>query len=509
MKFDRLTISAAFLAAAGLACACGWRFSRTGWAQLFPGPPLIQAVSGGAGGIADTTPPPRWPTRPRSPVSLAVHAQPLQKPALQFALLPGPEETASGNAALRYLAAMDAVPNFKPEQNLLIPAASSDAPLVDLAKDQDIQQIIDQCGSALKMLREGSRLDGMDLGINVRQGINWTLPSLGKCRQLSEVLAIAIRMDIQKHDWAAAQDQLQTGYALAAHLGEEPTLIEALVGVSIAATMNRCVEDWIAEPGAPNLYWPLTNLPVPFIGMRRSVGFENASIYFEFPEFKEMKQSHFAPEQWNAIFVHLSEISELGEELPPAPAELARRRARTRLLDALAGIAYYGPAKQFLMDRGLARDAVEKMPVTEVLERYMSRSFEEDTGEFIKWTGLPYAQAAAGLDAADSDLRKRADTPMGVNPIVKIFMPSFGKAFIIAGRADRQIAMLRIIEAIRAYAAENGALPEKLDDLSVPVPTDSLREAPFVYSVKGGTATLDSPYEDAHYALRYEITLKK
>ncbi len=503
MKSLRVFVSAACLASVLLACGEGL-LSRIGRAQLFPSPPLIQAVSGG--GVGTSEPPPRWPARPRSPVPLGVYAQPLQKPALQFALLPGPEETESGNAALRYLMAMDATPNLAPEDSQLADTARSDAPATDLAKDADITRILHDCGPAFKMLREGSRLDGMDLGVNVRQGINWTLPSLGKMRQLPNLMEIAIRIDIQKHDWVAAQDKLQTGYALAKHLGEEPTLIEALVGVSIAATMNRCVEDWVAEPGSPNLYWPLTNLPAPFINLRHSISFEEASTYFEFPQLKEMKEGDFRPEQWGTIFQHLWLV---GEEVSDQTFPRGPQSAQDEMASVVAGVAYYGPAKRFLMDRGLSRDAVEKMPVTEVLERYLIRSYEEDTDELKKWAGLPDAQAAAGMSAAAKDFDNRAATPLGVNPIAKVFIPSFGHAFVIASRTDRQIAMLRIVEAIRAHAAEKGALPEKLDDLALPVPKDSLRDAAFNYSVKDGTATLVAPSETANYALRYEITLKK
>lgn len=502
----RLPITAILLAAA-CTCLLPWCINRTSRAQLFPTPSLIQSVSGGAGGVSEPSPPPpRWPTRPRSPVALAIHAQPLQKPALQFALLPGPEETAAGNAALRYLAATDALPVFKPDDGLLISAARSDASLADLAKATDVQQLVHQCTPALRMLREGSRLDGMDMGINVRQGINWTLPSLSKFNQIANILTIAIRLDIQKHDWAAACDKLQTGYALARHQGEEPTLIEALVGVAIGAQMNRCLEDWVAEPGSPNLYWPLTNLPAPLVNERRSIAFEVAMPYFQFPELEKMKHGQFSPDLWQGIFDHLRQIDE--EFGVDAPVALATP-AQTQLLGAFAGVAYYGPAKQFLMDRGLSKQDVEKMPVTEVLERYLSRSYEEDSEEFLKWSGLPDAQAAAGFKAADHDLQNRAETPLGANPIVKIFMPSFSRGFIVAARTDRQIAMLRTVEAIRAYAAEKGTLPEKLDDLTVPVPKDSLRDAPFIYSVKNGVASLEAPSDQKSDVIHYDITLQK
>ena len=74
---------------------------------------------------------------------------------------------------------------------------------------------------------------------------------------------------------------------------------------------------------------------------------------------------------------------------------------------------------------------------------------------------------------------------------------------------DRQIAALRIVEAIRAYAAEKGALPENLAALKLPVPPDPIRSAPFVYELKDGKAVVSSPAATPREGLRYELTLRK
>ena len=53
---------------------------------------------------------------------------------------------------------------------------------------------------------------------------------------------------------------------------------------------------------------------------------------------------------------------------------------------------------------------------------------------------------------------------------------------------------MRIIEALRLYAsAHDGRLPEKLGDLTVPVPGDPINGQPFTYQLDGETAVIEGP----------------
>ena len=82
-------------------------------------------------------------------------------------------------------------------------------------------------------------------------------------------------------------------------------------------------------------------------------------------------------------------------------------------------------------------------------------------------------------------------------------------------RLDQRLALLRHVEALRMFAAEhNGVFPEKLADVTVPLPVDPFSGKPFCYELSGNTAHLrGTPPWDAKVnpALRfhYEITLRK
>ena len=57
-----------------------------------------------------------------------------------------------------------------------------------------------------------------------------------------------------------------------------------------------------------------------------------------------------------------------------------------------------------------------------------------------------------------------------------VLMPAVDRVCMLRTRFERDIAMLRCLEAIRMYAAEHGGkLPRSLEDISsVPVPIDPL-----------------------------------
>ena len=52
-------------------------------------------------------------------------------------------------------------------------------------------------------------------------------------------------------------------FAISRHMSEHPTLIADLVGIATANLAIGALEEMFEQPGCPNLYWALTNLPVP------------------------------------------------------------------------------------------------------------------------------------------------------------------------------------------------------------------------------------------------------
>jgi hypothetical protein len=77
----------------------------------------------------------------------------------------------------------------------------------------------------------------------------------------------------------------------------------------------------------------------------------------------------------------------------------------------------------------------------------------------------------------------------------RLLLPAIHKVAVAFNRLERRITALRIIEAVRMYAAAHeGRLPDKLADITeAPVPKDPGTGQPFQYRRDNKAATLIAP----------------
>ena len=124
--------------------------------------------------------------------------------------------------------------------------------------------------------------------------------------------------------------------------------------------------------------------------------------------------------------------------------------------------------------------------------------------EASKHFSLPYPIAITGIDAAI----EQADREQHIAPIVALSPRWIRTARGAIARIEREIAVLRVLEALRIFGARHeGKLPEQLSDITeVPVPNDPVTGEPFVYLRDGQTATLREPTL-RNVPLNYEIEM--
>ncbi len=134
-------------------------------------------------------------------------------------------------------------------------------------------------------------------------------------------------------------------------------------------------------------------------------------------------------------------------------------------------------ARKRLVESGLDAEKVKQFPARQVIlldEKLQYRTQLEDD---LKTGGLPYWEQEKLRAAAPKE--KRGES------LLALMMPDFTRTFPVrqAGvRLDQRLALLRCVEALRAYAAENdGKLPAKLDDVKLPLPVDPITGKPFPY----------------------------
>ncbi len=99
----------------------------------------------------------------------------------------------------------------------------------------------------------------------------------------------------------------------------------------------------------------------------------------------------------------------------------------------------------------------------------MMRSYEKSRDASFKWFYVPYWQAREGLDRAAAATERRESLSSFLSNMLLPAMPKARGAF---ARSERSNAVLRLLEALRIYAAAHeGRLPDTLGDVTeVPVP---------------------------------------
>jgi hypothetical protein len=130
--------------------------------------------------------------------------------------------------------------------------------------------------------------------------------------------------------------------------------------------------------------------------------------------------------------------------------------------------------------------------------------------EEFRWFSLPFPQAYLGLEKWEASFTQ-AVKQKKVGFLAQFTLPIISHAYLRTTLADRQIAALQCIEAIRLYAADHaGQLPRRLQDITeVPVPENPATGKPFGYTVNGNTAVLEavSPEPTQEHLERYELIL--
>ena len=171
-------------------------------------------------------------------------------------------------------------------------------------------------------------------------------------------------------------------------------------------------------------------------------------------------------------------------------------------------------AKQYLISHGYAPNYVEAMPVKQVIVAYSFERYQYWQDEMLKLSGLPYYEAYERMGNVEQKFGRDARRDVAEGAPFNELVASFGKVYFYVANISRQIAVLRIIEAIRIYAADHDSkLPGRLGDITqVPIPIDPITGTNFKYKVTGDTAVIDTSAPKgmpADKGTRYQIRITK
>ncbi len=451
------------------------------------------------------------------PIRASLPPAGLPPTALKYRLLPEFRNQTAGNAAPLYKDAeaklKPLVRDFdeRPKWMTLFPEWAN-MPLKALPRDE-VRKALEPYKEILELTDKAARREycNWDLLQRIRErGFETVLPEVQDLRSLASLLSVAARLQMADGDFTAALRTLQTGFSLARQTGEQPTAINELVGWAIAAIMLRQLDDFVQQPGAPNLYWALTELRRPLIDPRKGFDGQRMMMTVTFPGIPEaISDPNAAPLTEEQVTTCVQKM--VGQQ----GFDVQALSKKFEIYKSAAG--HYEENKNTLIEAGRPKDKVEAMPHVEVALLVELGRYESMLDQQMRWQNEPYFQIAEKLDQQDKVQRSPAvKRSMLPEDAISFSATTIGKVFKANARAQRKIDMLRCLEAIRAYAAAHeGKLPAALTEVKeVPIPLDVVTGKPFAYTLNGAQATLEAPavtkeVKPDFQAVIYEITVAR
>jgi hypothetical protein len=448
--------------------------------------------------------------RQGEPVPMALHPAPLLEPSLKYRLLPDRAELVPGNAATIYYRS-EAM--FVENRYLLddIQEDHWDRWFITPIKDLPLTEVETKVGFARNFLHEievATHYRRCDWEVDSRsEGVGLFTPDLRGFRRAALLLGVRARYHMARRQFPEALQSLQTGYALARHLGQGPSFNHVVVAEVAANLMNYQLEDFVQQPGAPNLYWALAVLPRPFFDIAPAVEEEGTVLERTWPWLKRLGEGPMSPDEVRAAHDNIRRTLERYNITPP-DGERAVQEA-------------YPEAKRALLGQGVSAKEVDAMPPFQVVALDAVRQYRRAWQEYTKWFQLPGGWREPGYRKAAERYRAtvgRLDRLFfgGLIHALGIGDPdTLNKVYTSMDQIERNVAALRCLEALRLYAAGHGGkLPATLGDVTeVPVPPDPITGKPFTYVASGDQARLSAPAPTdepppALQKLVYEVTLK-
>ncbi len=438
------------------------------------------------------------------------------KPLLRYRFAPAARQLSEGNAAAMYGRAIIILQqddrDSKKRQNIYdwleLPAA--ELPLAEA------RQTLGRFRSVLEEARLAARRKRVEWDLPLaEQGVATLLPEIQEMRELARLMTVEARLAILEGDYAKASLVLENMYTMGEHLGEAGTLVSMLVGLAVQGVANEEVVTWIAKSGSPNAYWALTSIPTSTDRLAASIESEDMWIRGSLPYADLLDKAILTPQQLEHVAHEIGSLMDtkwnnLGfrVEFNSGETRDVRMPARVALLPAM--LRAYPACKRQLLESDVDRHLIEAMdPMQVVLLRWV-QVYRELLDEMVIWARHRPVETREAFKQVDDRLRSLRNRPEAV--LVNLMLPAVSSSNRAVLRIEQRIAMLRVVEALRLYAAiHDGQLPATLGEIKeVPVPLDPATGGPFAYRIEGETAVLSSTEKKIIIPdVQYEITIAK
>ncbi len=455
-------------------------------------------------------------------IELKVSPKAAPEPAFRYRLFPLESERTPGDAVPIYLRLASETKDEALDQIRSNSSKWLDLPIRDLPA-AEARKFVDQFRGRLKQLEYGARRQTAQWNYTIPEekenAIEILLPDLQELRTRMNLLAIKARVEIAEKKYDEAIRTIETGLSVSRHIAEGPFLINGLVGIATAQLFLNRIEDLIAQPDAPNLYWALTALPRPLIDLRKEMETEQKVIEWIIPELTDLDMPRTDAEwesrlarihgRWNGL-VKLIDAPVVSKQTSGAPAPPAAATPKPiEMVDtdlAKFQAAILPEAKTFVKSR---RGSIDGLSDAQVIVLYIAGQHREIRDQSFQPSYLPYPEAVAFYAVTEKSHKALTGA---VPRLFAAFAPALMHAHTSEVRLDRRVAMLRVMEAVRLQAAaDRGVLPQSLDEVKVvPVPNDPATGRAFGFRRDGDVVVLEAPGLTAGQpGVSYRISLRK
>ncbi len=436
-------------------------------------------------------------------LSLVPAAEPV--PAMSYRLLPRYLDQKTGNAALLYYSAAALCPDGDSEDIHEKIGNWRDLP-VDQLERKEVDEALSSFSNCFHHIKLAAQRTYCQWEMPLEEGYAMQLPHLSTFRRMIMAMQLQIRLKIADRQTDQALEMLQQGLYMGKSIAQGPTIIQDLVGIYITAMLLKEVEGLMQMPDSPNLYWALTALPDPMIDMHKSLENEREMLFVEFPQLRNLEREVLTPSQVSAIISDfMNKIQTLGGGMGDVPFK--------GLLPVGWVMMHYSDAKEYLARKGYSQEQIDVLPAAQAVLIYQKQEYLEILDNMFKWFEIPYYQAQPHLKKGEQRLNDHVSTKGIKVNLFCTLLPALSRVDFLQARLDRNIALLRTVEAIRMFAADHsGQLPGSLADITfVPIPVDPVTGKDFIYRrADARNARLEAPVAPDESKRRpvYELTIK-
>ena len=225
---------------------------------------------------------------------LILHPVEATDTAQKLRLLPTAEEQTDTDAVPLYQKAIQSLPDNFPQQQF---SEWRKLPPDQLPVEQ-VEVEIKKLQPTLDLVSRAARSKSCNWPfIKPEQAQQQLMKDLSKYRQICSVLNVQANLQIAQGQFDSAIKTITTGLTMAQHMGDAPTLIQGMVGISIASLNLNMIEQFIQSEKGPSIYYALENLPQPLVDINKAIKIEtdnlkNYNILLRSQFEKQLKPAH-------------------------------------------------------------------------------------------------------------------------------------------------------------------------------------------------------------------------